>query len=221
MVNARVSDADYTGEIKVVLVNLGRENYSVHLGDKIAQLIVERIISDKAILVQDLETTTRGIKGLGTSDKQVTKQVSTVPDCLVSSPGKLREDQTPKAATINIQKAGSLLSYSQKISGPTKQGEGHNPSKNTAVNGGTIQVSKITEKEFRKAYRNGETTGVVKFSEKEKQIYLRRINISTELVIRNKEERRTKAKLEEDSLESLVPGEYYELLPAFEKGEKN
>ena len=39
-------------------------------------------------------------------------------------------------------------------------------------------------------------------------------------MIRNKEERRTRAKTEEDSLESLVPEEYHDLLQAFEKGEK-
>ena len=37
-------DADYTREIKAVLVNLGTNNYKVHEGDKIAQLIMERII---------------------------------------------------------------------------------------------------------------------------------------------------------------------------------
>ena len=34
----------------------------------------------------------------------MTKQVGAAPDCLVSMPGKLQDDQTPKAATINIQK---------------------------------------------------------------------------------------------------------------------
>ena len=69
-VNAGVIDADYTGEIKVVLVNLGTEDYQVHKGDKIAQLIVERIISEEAILVHELETTTRGTKGFGSSDRR-------------------------------------------------------------------------------------------------------------------------------------------------------
>ena len=83
-----------------------------------------------------------------------------------------------------------------------------------------IYISEITQKEFRKAYKNGETTGVVKFSQKEKQIYLRRINISTDLAIRDNEEQRIKTMITEDSLESLVPKEYHDLLPAFEKGAK-
>ena len=59
----------------------------------------------------------------------------------------------------------------------------------------------------------------MKFSQKEKQIYLRRINISTELAIRNKEERKTRTKIQEDLLDTLVPQEYHDLLPAFENGE--
>ena len=102
-VNAGVIDADYTGEVKIVLVNLGTTRYKVHKGDKIAPLIVEKIISDEAILVQDLEATTRGTKGFGSSDGGVTKQVGTAPECLVSIPGKLQDGPTPQAATINIQ----------------------------------------------------------------------------------------------------------------------
>ena len=103
-VNAGVIDADYTGEVKVVLINLGTKNYEVHKGDKIAQLIVERIINNEAILVEDLEATTRGTKGFGSSDKGVTKQVGAAPDCLVINPGKLREDRTREEATTNMQR---------------------------------------------------------------------------------------------------------------------
>ena len=60
----------------------------------------------------------------------------------------------------------------------------------------------------------------MKFSQKEKQIHLRKINTSTELAIRDKKEERTKTRIMDDSLESLVPKEYHDLLPAFEKGEK-
>ena len=42
-----------------------------------------------------------------------------------------------------------------------------------------------------------------------------------ELAIRNKEERRTKSRPEEDLSENLVLQEYHDLLPAFEKGEKS
>ena len=84
-----------------------------------------------------------------------------------------------------------------------------------------MHISEITHGEFCMAYRNGETTGVVKFLQKEKQIQLRRINISTELAIQDNEGKKAKTKITEDSLEYLVPNEYYDLLPALEKGEKS
>ena len=182
------------------MVNLGTANYKVRKGYKIAQLIVERIISDEAILVQDLEATTRGTKGFGSSDKGVTKQDGTAPDCLVNIPEKLQDDQTPKAAAINIQKKTEsslnqnlrklcqetpraqtmtkqvsavpdcLVSHLQKIPGPRNQTEGHNTPNGTSE--GRIYISEITHREFHKAYKNGETTGVVKFTQKKSQIYL-------------------------------------------------
>ena len=74
-VNAGVIDTDYTGEIKVELVNLATKKYEIHKGEKIAEVIVERIASEEAILVDNLETTERGTKGLGSSDMELIKQV--------------------------------------------------------------------------------------------------------------------------------------------------
>ena len=59
------------------MVNLGNKEYEIHKGDKIAQLIVERIASKEAILVENLETTERGTKGFRSSDMELTKQVGT------------------------------------------------------------------------------------------------------------------------------------------------
>ena len=69
-VNSGVIDANFTGEIKVILINLGAKNYKVHRGDKIDQLIVEKIMSEEAVLVQELEATTRGMKGFRRSDRR-------------------------------------------------------------------------------------------------------------------------------------------------------
>ena len=62
------------------MVNLGTASYKVHERDKIEQLIVEKIISDEAILVQELEATARGAKRFESSNEGVTKQVGAVPD---------------------------------------------------------------------------------------------------------------------------------------------
>ena len=90
-INAGVIDADYTGEVKVILVNLSDKDYEVHKEDKIAQLVVERIISEEIVRVQDLEDTKRGTEGFGSSDKELTKQTGTGADLLSKPPPKKQQ----------------------------------------------------------------------------------------------------------------------------------
>ena len=199
----------------MILVNLGEQDYKVTQGDKIEQLIVEKILNTEVIRVQNLDATTRGTKGFGSSDWKVTKQDGAGADLLTKPllqemKSSLNESLSPLYSQ-DTPRPQLMTKQSCKVTGPTD----HNSSKN-----GRIHISEITWKEFRQPYRNGETTGVLKFSQKEKQIYLRKINISTELAIRSKEERKIKTKNGEDCLESLVPKEYHDLLQAFEKGEK-
>lgn len=63
-------DADYRGEIKVILVNLSDEVQSINSGDRIAQLIFQKV--EKAVLVQvaELATSARGEGGFGHTGKQ-------------------------------------------------------------------------------------------------------------------------------------------------------
>lgn len=58
-------DADYRGEIKIGLINLGQENYTIHRGDRIAQLIVAPVIQARIILADSLDDTERGAGGFG------------------------------------------------------------------------------------------------------------------------------------------------------------
>ena len=66
-VGGDVIDADYTGEVKVILANHGQADCSYKAGDQIAQLIVERIADADAIEVDDPETTEWGKTGFGSS----------------------------------------------------------------------------------------------------------------------------------------------------------
>jgi dUTP pyrophosphatase len=61
-------DPGYRGEIKVILLNLGRENYEIHAGDRIAQMVIARY---EAIEWQEgeLNTSTRGTGGFGSSGR--------------------------------------------------------------------------------------------------------------------------------------------------------
>ena len=61
-------DPGYRGEIRVILLNLGREPYTVHAGDRIAQLIVSRY-ERVEWLEGDLATSVRGSGGFGSSGR--------------------------------------------------------------------------------------------------------------------------------------------------------
>lgn len=60
-------DSDYRGEIKIILINLGQENYIVNNGDRIAQLVFIKYMKSKLIEVDSLNKTQRGKGGFGHS----------------------------------------------------------------------------------------------------------------------------------------------------------
>ena len=60
-------DADYRGEVKVALVNLGDAAFAVERGERIAQLVVARYERVQWEEVDTLETTTRGSGGFGST----------------------------------------------------------------------------------------------------------------------------------------------------------
>jgi dUTP pyrophosphatase len=60
-------DADYRGEVQVILVNLGAEPFVVHRGMRIAQLIVAPVQRAEIIEVASLDTTGRASGGFGST----------------------------------------------------------------------------------------------------------------------------------------------------------
>ncbi len=66
MVNAPGTiDADYRGEVCVVLINHGREPFTVNRGDRIAQLLIAPVAHAQVELVERLDNTARGDGGFG------------------------------------------------------------------------------------------------------------------------------------------------------------
>tara|TARA_Y100000996_G_C22520151_1_gene642102 strand:+ start:1122 stop:1562 length:441 start_codon:yes stop_codon:yes gene_type:complete len=63
-------DADYRGEIKVILINLGQETFKVEKGLRVAQMVVCPIIKAKLVEVDDLGKTERGAGGFGSTGKK-------------------------------------------------------------------------------------------------------------------------------------------------------
>ncbi|NXL81003.1 DUT protein, partial [Leptocoma aspasia] len=68
-VGAGVIDEDYRGNVGVVLFNFGKETFEVKKGDRIAQLICERIYYPELEEVEALDDTERGEGGFGSTGK--------------------------------------------------------------------------------------------------------------------------------------------------------
>ena len=62
-------DADYRGEICVLLVNLGREPFIINPGERIAQLVIARHEQPEVVEVKELSETERGAGGFGHSGR--------------------------------------------------------------------------------------------------------------------------------------------------------
>ena len=60
-------DADYRGEIGIILINLSKDSYTINNGDRIAQLVIASHEQVKWIEVKELSKTVRGVKGFGST----------------------------------------------------------------------------------------------------------------------------------------------------------
>ena len=58
-------DADYRGEVKVILINLGQENFQIQRGDRIAQLVLATVVQARWKESEFLSKTQRGSGGFG------------------------------------------------------------------------------------------------------------------------------------------------------------
>ena len=63
-------DADYRGEIKVILVNLSNEPFVINPGERIAQMVVARFERAQWVAVQELDSTERGEGGFGSTGRK-------------------------------------------------------------------------------------------------------------------------------------------------------
>jgi len=58
-------DADYRGEIKVILINLSNEAVIISNGDRIAQMVIQKVEQAELVLVENINETQRGEGGFG------------------------------------------------------------------------------------------------------------------------------------------------------------
>jgi dUTP pyrophosphatase len=63
-------DSDYRGEIKILLINLSSESQFIHSGDRVAQLVVQKVEQVQWQTTSELESTERNDGGFGSTGKQ-------------------------------------------------------------------------------------------------------------------------------------------------------
>ena len=62
-------DSDYRGEIKALLINHSNESFEIKVGERIAQAVIQEVIQATFEEVEELNDTTRGNKGFGSTGK--------------------------------------------------------------------------------------------------------------------------------------------------------
>ena len=63
-------DSDYRGEIKIILINLSSEEQVIHPGDRIAQMVIQKVEKARLIVDSELSATSRSEGGFGSTGKQ-------------------------------------------------------------------------------------------------------------------------------------------------------
>jgi dUTP pyrophosphatase len=64
-------DSDYRGEVQVLLANLGQEPFAIARGERIAQLVVQRVAQARLVEVAEIAPTQRGAGGFGSTGSKV------------------------------------------------------------------------------------------------------------------------------------------------------
>jgi dUTP pyrophosphatase len=62
-------DSDYTGELVILLINLGREPFTIESGDRVAQLVIAPVVQAELVEVEALDETERGAGGFGSTGR--------------------------------------------------------------------------------------------------------------------------------------------------------
>lgn len=60
-------DSDYRGEVKIIMINHGSEDFVIHRGDRIAQMVIAPVIHGMFALSNSLDSTDRGAGGFGST----------------------------------------------------------------------------------------------------------------------------------------------------------
>lgn len=110
-VGAGVIDSDYRGEVKILLFNHSDTPVSIGKGDRIAQLLLERIVTPPVVAVDSLTETLRGAGGFGSTG---TSELSPASFINASSPVLGIPARSPLPIPLSVSGSGtapSAVSY--------------------------------------------------------------------------------------------------------------
>ena len=62
-------DSDYRGELMIIILNTGKEDFAIKKGDRIAQAVIKEILQADFAVVDELDSTERGTGGFGSTGK--------------------------------------------------------------------------------------------------------------------------------------------------------
>ena len=93
-VGAGVVDSDYRGEMRVILFNFGNEDFIVNMGDRIAQLIFEKINTPVIKEKNDLEGTGREDRGYGSMGSSAETEINKVDNVRTTESVQIKAGQS-------------------------------------------------------------------------------------------------------------------------------
>ena len=118
-VGGGVIDADYTGEVKVILINQGNEECLIQTGERIAQIIMEKINTETAVQVKHLPKTDTGTQGFGSTDldpRRIIQSHQTTPQiCFLHANHEENEYFDNKDLARHLRAQGNTLVMSNAI----------------------------------------------------------------------------------------------------------
>ena len=68
-------DADYRGEIGVILINLSDSDFKIDSGDRIAQMVIATVVQPRLVEVENLSKTVRGEGGYGSTGANISEKI--------------------------------------------------------------------------------------------------------------------------------------------------
>ena len=123
-VGAGVVDSDYRGEVGVVLFNHGDQDFEVKMGDRIAQLILEKISTPEVEEVSGLDGTVRGTSGFGSTGIQSRNDTGEEKDVQCKNERTKKEKGNEKAKNETLKGRIDSISGKGTKTGKKKTTEG-------------------------------------------------------------------------------------------------